>query len=72
LDDYSDACRFQQTSPDSSFTRGDLCTIALPDGRVTLSSTDLTLTVAGHKTVTPHASVADFDWYLQDYFGICL
>lgn len=37
LIDFHDACIFNQTSPESHFTHGDLATIATKEGRVTLS-----------------------------------
>ncbi len=36
-------CRYHQTSPESSFTRKRVCSLATPGGRITLS--DLTLLV---------------------------
>ena len=35
--EYADMCRYHQTSPESSFTRKRVCTLATTDGRVTLS-----------------------------------
>ncbi|URM31401.1 arylamine N-acetyltransferase [Cytobacillus firmus] len=42
LDDFHDACLFNQTSPESHFTHGDLATIATKDGRITLSGLTVT------------------------------
>ena len=37
LPDFAEMCRYHQTSPQSSFTRERITTLARPDGRVTLS-----------------------------------
>ena len=42
----SRAVRYHQSSPDSPFTRGTVCTIRTPDGRVTLAGTRLVETGA--------------------------
>jgi N-hydroxyarylamine O-acetyltransferase len=45
--DYESMCLFHQTSPDSPFPNRRLCTLALPDGRVTLTDHHLILTRHG-------------------------
>jgi len=67
--DYADRCAFLATSPDSSFTRGVVCTIAMPDGRISLSDNTLTITRRGRKEQRPIADPAAFDAYLLHYFG---
>lgn len=47
LEDFSEMCRYHQTSPDSPFTRKRVCTLATEDGRVTLSEKRLIRTVRG-------------------------
>jgi len=37
MTDFVERCHFQQTSPESHFTQRRICSLALPDGRVTLS-----------------------------------
>jgi N-hydroxyarylamine O-acetyltransferase len=49
LNDFHDACFFNQTSPESHFTHGDLATIATKNGRVTLSGLTVTKSEAGTK-----------------------
>ena len=46
LADFEQGCRYHQGSPDSPFTRGTVCTIRTPDGRVTLAGTRLVETGA--------------------------
>jgi N-hydroxyarylamine O-acetyltransferase len=38
LEDFAARCEFQQTSPDSHFTRQRVCTLPTEDGRITLSN----------------------------------
>lgn len=42
--DFAEACHYQQTSPESHFTQGWLCSRATPEGRVTVSNGRLTVT----------------------------
>ncbi|WHY63890.1 arylamine N-acetyltransferase family protein [Cytobacillus firmus] len=42
LGDFHDACLFNQTSPESHFTHGDLATIATKNGRITISGLTVT------------------------------
>jgi N-hydroxyarylamine O-acetyltransferase len=42
--DYSEMCRYHQTSPQSHFTRARVCTRATPEGRITLSEMRLITT----------------------------
>jgi N-hydroxyarylamine O-acetyltransferase len=41
LADFEPGCRYHQSSPDSPFTRGTVCTIRTRDGRATLAGTHL-------------------------------
>jgi N-hydroxyarylamine O-acetyltransferase len=56
-----------QTSPDSLFTRGLICTRATPTGRTTLSGERLIVVDGADRNETV---VADRDQALQQYFGI--
>ena len=47
LEDFAEGCRYHQTSPDSGFTRGRICTLATPGGRVTLANRRLIVTEGG-------------------------
>ncbi len=49
LADFAPGCRYHQTSPDSGFTRGRICSRLTPDGRVTLSDLRLITTVRGER-----------------------
>ena len=41
LSDFAGMCHYHQTSPDSHFTRQRICSLATPDGRITLSDKKL-------------------------------
>jgi N-hydroxyarylamine O-acetyltransferase len=72
--DYEEMCRFHQTSPDSHFTKGRLCSLATEEGRVTLSDMHL-VTTSGpqqsrdERTLT---SQEEYDQVLRDQFGIVM
>ena len=70
--DYEDMCNFQQDSPDSHFRTRNVCTIATPGGRITLSDSSLTLTENGTKIKTEFTSKTEFDALLEKYFQIKL
>lgn len=70
LEDFEAACRFHQTSAQSPFTRGPLCTAAIPDGRATLHRDRF---VMQHGPTTREEPVADEEAWrkaLQRYFSL--
>lgn len=72
LADFRGGCTYHQTSPDSPFTRRRVCTLATPDGRITLSDTKLVLTRNGSKqerTLSDEQAVTEA---LRTYFDIVL
>jgi N-hydroxyarylamine O-acetyltransferase len=70
--DYADRCRFHQTSPDSHFTRNRICSLATPDGRVTLSGTKLITTRGGERLERELADEAERAQVLREVFGIVM
>jgi N-hydroxyarylamine O-acetyltransferase len=70
LRDFEAMCHFHQTSPDSHFTRKEICSMATADGRVTISGAELIITSAGARTVTPAGTGEARKRLLKDYFGI--
>ena len=72
LGDYAEMCRWQQTSPDSFFAKGRLCSLALPDGRITISGDRLITTEDGVKTERELADEADYRAVLRERFGIVM
>lgn len=71
LQDFADACRYHQTSPDSPFTRRRVCTRATPDGRITLSDGRLIVTRNGTRTERP-LSAGEETAILREHFAITL
>ena len=71
--DYAEMCRYHQTSPQSHFTKGRVCTRATPEGRVTLSEMRLITTIAGGER--HERDLADEQEYLAllfQHFGIVM
>lgn len=69
LNDFEEVCQYNQTSPQSPFTRRPLVTLATPAGRLTLSGNKLTTTRRDkkHQTVIDDK---DMPTVLKQYFGI--
>lgn len=66
---YAPMCDYQQYDPRSSFTKKRVCTIATPDGRVTLSDAKLIVTRNGERTETPVAA-EEWERVLFETFGV--
>jgi N-hydroxyarylamine O-acetyltransferase len=60
--------RYHQTSPDSVFSKGLICTKATPSGRITLSR-DRLIVVDGDKRT--EIKVSDRARVLEEYFDLC-
>jgi len=71
LDQYTEMCRHQQTSPVSTFTRKIVCSRATTEGRVTLTATTLIESTADERVETP---VDRERWHdvLRDRFDVLL
>lgn len=72
LTDYEGMCHYHQTSPESSFTRKRVCSMATPGGRITLSDLRLIMTEEGAKTERALGSEEEFSRTLKEYFNIRL
>src|SRR4029078_156922 len=48
--EYTEMCRYHQTSPAPRFTRKRVCTLATPEGRITLSDRTLIVTARGERS----------------------
>jgi N-hydroxyarylamine O-acetyltransferase len=70
LSEYVPMCNYHQTSPESSFTRRSICTMALPDGRVTLAGMRLIITRRGSKEERLLVSDAELRDCLRTQFGV--
>lgn len=70
LADFEEGCRYHQTSPESHFTQGRICTLATPRGRVTLAERRLIETVDGERTERDLADEAAYRAALREHVGI--
>lgn len=71
LSDFGPMCWYQQTSPDSQFTRGPLASLPTATGRVTVSGNRLITTEGGRKTERELTDAELLDAY-RGLFGIGL
>lgn len=69
--EFASSCQWLQTSPQSTFTRGDVVTLALPRGRVTLTAGRLLL-AEGDTMQTVEVSEGERSRVLAERFGIVL
>jgi N-hydroxyarylamine O-acetyltransferase len=72
--DYEETSQFHQTSPDSHFTKGRICSRATEDGRISLSEMRL-ITTTGPQQLRDERTLADqeeYDRVLRDQFGIVM
>lgn len=70
LSEFSEMCNFHQTSPESHFTRGKLCSIMIENGRKTLTDKMFIETKNGERVETQVNSEAEFYEILEREFGI--
>ena len=72
--DYEETCQFHQTSPDSHFTKGRICSLATEDGRISLSEMRL-ITTTGPQLLRDERTLKDqeeYDRILREQFGIVM
>jgi N-hydroxyarylamine O-acetyltransferase len=72
LADFTERCHYQQTSPESHFTRQRICSLATPLGRITLSDLLLIRTVQGKRKEEALPSEIAYKEVLANRFGIVL
>jgi N-hydroxyarylamine O-acetyltransferase len=72
LEDFVARNRYQQTSANSHFKKGRVCTLLTRNGRVTLTDTKLILTRRGRRIGQPVKSRGEFDRQLRKLFGVNL
>jgi N-hydroxyarylamine O-acetyltransferase len=68
--EYADMCYYHQTSPESSFTRKRVCTLATPDGRITLSDLTLIITAHGERNEQVLPDELAVQAALREHFGV--
>ena len=67
--DFEPMCHYHQTSPDSSFTQRRICTLATPNGRITLSNNNFIVTINGQREERT-VSQTEYNTILAEQFGI--
>jgi len=70
LTEFAEMCDFHQTSPESHFTRGKVCSLMTVGGRKTLRDNRFIVTIGTEKTETEIGSEQEFDEMLKREFGI--
>ncbi len=70
LSEFAGMCEFHQTSPESHFTRGKICSLMTSTGRKTLTDKKFIETQNGEKRETEMDSEAEFNQFLESEFNI--
>jgi len=70
LNEFAEMCNFHQTSPQSHFTRGKVCSLMTENGRKTMTDKKFIKTENGAKTETEIASEDEFNDILAREFAI--
>jgi N-hydroxyarylamine O-acetyltransferase len=70
LGHYGEMCRFQQTSPESHFTKSWICSRATADGRMTVANMRLIVTSAEKRDEVQLSTEGDVRRCLRDFFGV--
>jgi N-hydroxyarylamine O-acetyltransferase len=70
LEDFVRRSRYQETSPNSHFKKGRLCTLLAQNGRVTLTDTKLIVTRGSRRFERHVRGAKEFNRLLQERFGI--
>lgn len=72
LSDYAAMCHYQQTSPESHFTKKQICSLLTPKGRITLSDRKLIVTENGNRQERILSSDEEWKQILAERFGIVI
>jgi N-hydroxyarylamine O-acetyltransferase len=70
LAEFAEMCRYHQTSPDSHFTRKRICTLARPEGRITLADLKWIRTRAGKREERTLSGEEEWREVLEREFGV--
>ena len=70
LAEFAGMCDFHQTSPESHFTRGKVCSLMTADGRKTLTDKKFIVTSGKERLETDIGPEAEFEDILEQEFGI--
>lgn len=72
IEEYTGMCKYHQSSPDSHFTKGRLCSIATTEGRISLTDKLLIVTENGIRKEFPVTDEKDFNSKLKEYFNLTI
>ena len=72
MEEFAARCHYHQTSPDSHFTQQRICTLATPDGRITLSDLKFIRTREGEREERLLSGEAEWTAVLESDFGVKL
>ncbi|MGD0507690.1 MAG: arylamine N-acetyltransferase [Terriglobales bacterium] len=72
LSEFAGMCHHHQTSPESHFTRQRICSLATPEGRVSLSDNKLIQTHGGSRQETLLSGDQEWRAKLSELFGVIL
>ncbi|MFY9844093.1 MAG: arylamine N-acetyltransferase [Terriglobales bacterium] len=72
ISDFAGMCHYHQTSPESYFTRQRICSLATPQGRITLTDETLIETRDGSRRERLLSSGEEWRAALRDLFGVVL
>ncbi|MEO1210889.1 MAG: arylamine N-acetyltransferase [Cyanobacteria bacterium J06638_20] len=72
LEDFQDMCGYHQSSPASPFTQKSLCSLATPEGRMTLSNNRFIQTIGGQRQQRKINTAEEYKALLHSHFGIDL
>ena len=70
LSDFAAMCDYHQTSPESHFTRQWICSVATPQGRISLSDLRMIETQDGQRNERPLSGEQEWLSVLRTRFGI--
>lgn len=72
LEEFAGMCQYHQTSPESSFTRKSVCSLATPDGRITIADMKLIVTKNSAREERVISSKEEWSKLLREQFGVVL
>jgi len=70
FEEFAGMCHYHQTAPESHFMRNRVCSIATPDGRVTITNDQLIITSKGEREELPIEGETAWNAALLEHFGI--
>ena len=72
LEEFAGMCEYHQTSPESPFTRNNICSRAMPEGRITVAGMKLIVTRDGQREERVLGSPDEWRDTLRECFGVVL